>query len=368
MLMRRVLLTISTLLFVSPEPASAARLKDLVDVEGLRDNELIGVGLVVGLSGTGDLPGAAATQQPLATVLRNLGTNLDPGELRARNVALVTVTARLPAFSRPGVRFDVTVSSIGTAKSLAGGTLLVTALKGLNRVTYGVAQGPLVVGGYEASSAQTGSSHRRNFVNVARVPSGGTVEREVPQTLPEDRLTLLLKEPDFTTASRIQEAIDASLGEALASVRDPGIIEVKVGEKWSGRVVALVAALEAVETIPDAPARVVVDERTGTIVVGAGVTLGPAAITYGGLTIRIQERFGVSQPAMFSRRGQTAIIPDSTIQVEEDRGRLSVVEEAPTLADVAKALNALQVTPRDLIAILQALRASGALRAEIQAL
>lgn len=349
-------------------PAFGARVKDLADVEGFRDNEIVGVGLVVGLGGTGDLPGSNATQQPLATVLRNLGTNLDPSEIRARNVALVTVTARLPAFSRPGVRFDVTVSSIGTARSLAGGTLLVTALKGLNRVTYATAQGPLVVGGYEATSMQTGSFHRKNFVNVARIPDGGTVEREVPQTLPEDRLTLLLKDPDFTTASRISEAIDQALGEPLARVRDPGAIEVRVSEAWTGKVVGLIAALEAVEAAPDAPARVVVDERTGTVVVGGGVTLGPVALTYSGLTIRIQERFGVSQPAMFARRGQTAIIPDSAISVQEDGRPLSVVEGATTLGDVAKALNALQVTPRDLIAILQALKAAGALRAEIQSM
>lgn len=348
-------------------PAEAARLKELVDVEGFRDNPLVGVGVVVGLRGTGDRPGTRAMQQPLASLLRNLGVNIEPRQLRARNVAVVMVTGRLPPYARSGVRFDVAVSSIGTARTLQGGTLIATALRGVDRQVYAIAQGQLTVGGYEARSELTGSLQRRNHVTVARIPSGGTVERAIEQTLPQENLVLLLKDPDFTTAQRIVDAINSSLGEKTAAVRDPGAVQVAIADGWKERVVGLVATLEALEANPDAPARVVVDERTGTLVVGASVILEPAAIAYGGLTVRITERFAVSQPRPFSQ-GNTIVIPDSIVEIEEEEGSLKPMERAATLGDVARALNAMQVTPRDLIAIIQALKAAGSLRAEIQAL
>ncbi len=358
---------IIALLLSSTAPAHAARLKELVDIQGFRENHLVGIGLVVGLNGTGDRPGSYATQLPLATIMRNLGSAVDPSQVRAQNVALVTVTAELPAFARPGVHFDVTVSSMGTAKSLGGGTLIATALKGLDRRTYGIAQGGLTVGGYQVSSAFSGSFKSKNTVAVGRIPNGAIVEREVPQTLPSDRLTLLLKEPDFTTASRIAAAIDQSLGEALASIKDAGMIEVSVSEKWKDKVVGLIAAVEAVEAEPDAPARVIIDERTGTVVVGENVSLRPAAISYGGLTVEVTERFGVSQPNAFSE-GETVVLPSSDIKVDEHQGELKPMPSAATLGEVVAALNALKVSPRDLVTILQALKAAGALRAEIDPL
>ncbi len=348
-------------------PASAVRLKELVDVEGFRGNHLVGVGLVVGLAGTGDPAGSAVARQPLSTLLRNLGTNLDPSDIRARNVAVVTVTAELPAFARPGGRVDVTVSSLGAARSLQGGTLIATALKGADRLVYAVAQGPLTTSGYHFESQNTGSFHRKNHVTVGRIPRGALVEREVKQTLPEETVVLNLKPPDFTTAQRIKDAIDAGLGSPSASVRDPGVVEVKVGESWKSKVVGLVAKLEAIEATPDAPARVVIDERSGTIVLGGQVRLRPAAVAYGGLTVRVTERFGASQPNAFAR-GDTVVIPDTEIEVNEGSGDLAPIPEAPTLQDVASALNALKVKPRDLVAILQALKAAGALSAEIQTL
>jgi flagellar P-ring protein precursor FlgI len=347
--------------------AEAARLKDLIEVQGFRSNHLIGIGLVVGLNGTGDRPGSFATQQPLATIMRNLGSSVDPSQVRAQNVALVTVTADLPPFARPGVPFDVTVSSMGTAKSLAGGMLIATALKGVDRNTYAIAQGALTVGGYQASSSLSGSFKSKNHVAVGRIPGGGIVEREVPQVLPRDRLSLLLKEPDFTTANRIAEAIDKSLGEQVAVVRDPGMVEVTVSEKWTDKVVGLIAAVEAIEAEPDAPARVIIDERTGTVVVGEKVTLSPAAISYGGITVEVTESFGVSQPNAFAE-GETVVIPSSDIQVAEHSDELRALPSAPTLGEVVAALNALKVNPRDLVTILQALRAAGALRAEIETL
>jgi flagellar P-ring protein precursor FlgI len=360
--MRSILIPIT----LTALPVEASRLKDLVEVQGFRSNHLVGVGLVVGLDGTGDRPGSLATQQPLATIMRNLGSSVDPSQVRAQNVALVSVTADLPPFARPGVHFDVTVSSIGTAKSLAGGTLLATALKGLDRKTYAIAQGGLTVGGYQVSSG-SGSSKAKNHVAVGRIAGGAIVERDVPQELPQDHLTLLLEEPDFTTASRIAEAIDRGLGEAVATVRDAGAIEVAVSEKWKDRVVGLIAALEALEAEPDASARVIIDERTGTIVVGENVTLRPAAVSYGGITVEVSERFGVSQPNPFAE-GETVVVPGSEIQVVERDGQLAPVAAAPTLGEVVAALNALKVSPRDLITIIQALEAVGALRAEIQTL
>jgi flagellar P-ring protein precursor FlgI len=348
-------------------PAKAARLKELVEVEGFRTNALVGVGIVVGLAGTGDDASSFMAKRPLATVMKNLGTTIEPGDIKSKNVAIVMVTANLPAFARPGVPFDITVSSAGTAKSLTGGTLLATALKAVDRQTYALAQGQLVIGGYEVSSAYSGSMQRKNHVTVARIPGGAIVEREVAQAMPTKQLVLHLKEPDFTTASRVAQAIDALLGAKTAHVRDPGSVNVTILPAWDGRVVELVANIEALEATPDAPARVVIDERTGTIVVGANVVLGSAAIAYGGISISIKERFAVSQPESFAR-GDTTIVPESDIQVDEQRGELKVIAGAGTVADVAKALNTLGVRPRDLVPIFQALRASGSLRAEIQVL
>lgn len=347
--------------------AEAARLKELVEVEGFRNNALVGVGIVVGLAGTGDDASSFMAKRPLATVMKNLGTTIEPSDIKSKNVAIVMVTATLPPFARPGVPVDVTVSSIGTAKSLTGGTLLTTALKAVDRNTYALAQGQLAIGGYEVSSAYSGSTQKKNHVTVARIPGGATVEREVAQSMPTKNLVLHLKEPDFTTASRVAQAIDKALGEKTAQVRDPGSVHVAILPSWDGRVVELVANIEALEATPDAPARVVIDERTGTIVVGANVVLGAAAIAYGGISISIRERFAVSQPEAFAR-GETSVVPETDIQVDEAKGELKVIAGAGTVADVAKALNALGVRPRDLVPIFQALRASGSLRAEIQVL
>ena len=347
-------------------PAHAARIKDLVELEGARDNALVGMGIVVGLAGTGDESSSFMARRPLATLLGNLGTAISPADIRAKNVAIVLVTAKLPPFARPGSRLDVTVSSVGTAKNLAGGTLVATALKGLDKLTYAVAQGQLLVGGYEVES-KSGSLARKNHVTVARIPGGGTVEREVPREAPKDKLVLLLKRPDYTTATRIEAALDTAFATNIATVRDGGAVEVAIGPTWTSSVALLIARIEATTATPDAPARVVIDERTGTVIAGADVALGPAAIAYGGLSIKIDERLHVSQPSAFGR-GRTQVVPDGTVDVQEAPAKMQVLPAATPAGDVANALNALGVKPRDLLPIFQALKVAGALTAEIEVL
>ncbi len=347
----------------APRAARADRLKDLVDVEGVRDNALVGYGLVVGLQGTGDDASSAPTRKLLAQLIKHLGVAIDPAELKAKNVAAVVVTASLPPFARPGTALDITVSSIGTSKSLQGGVLVLTPLKGADMAVYALAQGSLSLGGFAVDSA-SGSSQKKNHATVGRIPGGARVEREAPTIMPKGKIVLVLRQPDFTTAARIAEAIDAKLGPGTAIVRDPGAVVVTIGADWKGKTVNLVAQLEAIESQPDVGARVVIDERTGTVVVGVGVTLGPAAIAHGGLTVKVAERTDVSQPGVLAG-GSTVVTPGSDIAVEEGEGKLEMIAGAATVGDVAAALNAIGVKPRDLVAIFMALKAAGALRAEI---
>lgn len=346
-------------------PAIADRLKDLATVEGVRSNQLTGFGLVIGLAGTGDDASSPVVRRSLAKMLKRLGVTVDASEIKSKNVATVVVTAELPPFARPGQALDVTVSSMGSAKSLAGGTLLMAPLKGPDQRTWALAQGPLAVGGFLVEGA--GASQRKNHVTVARIPGGAQVEAGAPTMMPRGELVLVLRQPDFTTATRIAAAIDAALGASAAYARDAGAVAVPIAPGWAKQVPALVARLEALEVDPDGLARVVIDERTGTVVIGGAVRLRAAAIAYGGLTVTIAERPAVSQPGPLAG-GTTAVVPDTTIAVAEGGGGLHPVPDATTVTDVIAALNALGVKPRDLIAILSALAASGALRAEIEVL
>ncbi len=365
--MVRTLLIALGALVLGATPVAASRLKDLIEVQGFRGNQLTGMGLVVGLNGTGDQAVSNVTRRPLSAMMRHMGTVIDPNDILVRNTALVMVTATLPPFARSGMGLDVVISSVGTAKSLQGGTLVSTALKGADGQVYALAQGPLLVGGY-AVEGGTGSSTKKNHVTVARIPSGATVEREGPGGLPHEEVVLVLHDPDPTTASRISAAINQAIGEGSALVRDPAAVVVKVPAKWLGKTVELVATLEAVEAIADAPARIVIDERSGTVVVGSKVSLSPVSIAYGGLTVNVAEQPAVSQPNPLSPAGQTQVVPQTQLAVEEKEGRLQALAEAATVGDVAAALNALGAKPRDLIAIFQALRAAGALHAEIEVL
>ncbi len=360
--MRRVLVLAALLAAV---PARATRLKDLVEIAGFRPNHLVGMGLVVGLAGTGDDASSVVTRREMAVMARRLGLAIDPSDFKAKNVATVMVTAELPPFARAGMPIDVVVSSMGTAKSLSGGTLLITPMKGPDLGTYALAQGSLVVGGFAAEGG-SGSTSRKNHPTAARIPGGARVEKDAPGIPPRDEVVLILREPDFTTASRIASAINSSLGQ-VAHVRDPAAVTVEVSSLWKGRVIDLVAQLESLDATPDVAARVIIDERTGTIVAGAGVTLGPAAIAYGAINVDVTETPQVSQPNPLTN-AQTTVTPQSEVKVDEKDGKLQVIQGAATVGGVAAALNQLGVKPRDLAAIFQALKAAGALRAELEVL
>ncbi len=351
------------ILVALPWSARADRLKDLARISSVRANQLVGFGLVVGLKGTGDTERVSFTLQPVLSMLKRMGILVDPSQIRLRNVAAVIVTAELPPFARNGDRVDVTVASMGDAKSLAGGVLVQTPLKGADGAVYAVAQGNLSVGGFSAGG-RSGTSVRKNHDTVGRIPNGALVERELGLKLDGAEITYSLRRADFTTAARVAQAISGKVGEGAAKAVDPATVVVKVPDEFKEDVVGFVASLEALEVQPDEIARVVVNERTGTVIMGQEVRIGTVAIAHGGLTIRIQESQEVSQPAPLGK-GDTVAADRTKVQVKEARGSLKLVERGTSLADVVAGLNALGVTPRDLVAILQAIAASGAMNAEL---
>jgi len=344
----------------------AARLKDIAYVQGLRENQLVGYGIVVGLNGTGDGTQAKFTIQSIANLMERMGIiNVDPKQVKVKNVAGVMVTAKMPPMAKIGQKIDVVVSSIGDAKSLLGGTLLLTPLKGINGEIYAVAQGPLSVGGYSAGGA--GASVQKNHPTAGRIPNGATVEREIPVNLLAKRnLKINLYSPDFTTVSRLVDAINDSLGAEFAKPVDAETISLEVPPEYNGSPVSLMAAIENVEISPDTAAKVILDERTGTVVMGNQVRISTVAVAHGNLSIQIKENPQVSQPAPFSRLGQTAVTPSTQVQVNEAGGKLVILDHGATIGKLVAALNAVGVTPRDLIAIMQSIKASGALQAELQ--
>jgi flagellar P-ring protein precursor FlgI len=361
---------LGALLLALALPGAAAqaqvRLKDVVTIEGVRGNQLIGYGLVIGLQGTGDqLRNTPFTQQSLAAMLERMGINVADQRVQTRNTAAVIVTATLPAFARQGTPIDVQVSSLGDSRSLNGGTLIVTPLMGADGEVYAVAQGPVVVGGFQAGGqAQSVSS---GVTTQGRVPSGGLVEREVPVHLRNmESIRLALRSPDFTTAVRVEEALNARFGAGVATALDLGTVEMQVPPGFRDRLPGMIAQLEALQIRPETPARVVIDERTGTIVVGAQVRIDPVAITHGNLVIRVTEAPVVSQPGALSN-GQTVVVPRTEVEVDDQRGRrLATLPQATTLRALVDGLNALGLAPRDLISVLMALKASGALHADLQ--
>jgi flagellar P-ring protein precursor FlgI len=346
--------------------AKADRVRDLCDVVGARENQLVGYGIVTGLSGTGDDVTVPFAKQSLESLLRRLGVQIPAQQVMLRNVAAVVVTTTIPAFVRSGARIDVTVSSIGNARSLRGGVLVQSALHGADRRTYAVAQGALIVGGFSASGS-SGSSVQAGPTSTARVPNGALVEREIPMSPNQNgKLVLALKTPDVGTASRLAEALTKDLGTGSARALDGGAVEVKPPSSYKDRWVELIAHVGELDVDPVQNARVVINERTGTIVVGGEVRLSPVAIAQGGITITVHEQKDVSQPEAFSQRGKTEVVNNSEVTAEEKPSNgVAYVEGATTLADVAKALSAFGVTPRELASILQGLKAAGALRAEI---
>ena len=342
----------------------AARLKDVVDIEGVRDNPLTGFGLVVGLNGTGD-SSATFTNQSLAMMLERMGISTPVGA-KVKNIASVMVTATLPPFARQGGRLDVTLSSLGDAKSLQGGTLILTPLKGADGRIYAVAQGPVSIGGFAAEGAA--QSVQKNHPTVARITGGATIEREVGFNLNgESQLQLALRNPDFTTANRVVKSINDLFGEPLARARDSGTIQLTVPPSYLGKVVNFVSRMENLQVEPDQIARVVVNERTGTIVMGENVRVSTVALAHGGLSIRITESPQVSQPNALSN-GETAVTPQTNVDVSEGDGKVMEMEAGITLGELVRGLNSIGVSPRDLIAILQAIKAAGALQAELEIL
>ena len=345
------------------------RIKDIVDVEGVRDNMLVGYGLVVGLNGTGDsLNNSPFTEQSLVGMLERLGVNVRGQNVRTDNVAAVMVTATLPPFSRQGTRIDINVSSLADAEDLRGGTLLVTPLLGADGEVYAVSQGPVATGSFSAKGQ--GGSVVKGVPTSGRIPSGGLVERELEFNLSAlGSLKLSLRNPDFTTAVRIAEVVNQRLGKGSAVAEDPGTVRVAMPSQYKDNAVGLIADLESLRVIPDQPAKVVIDEVTGTIVMGSNVRISTVAIAQGNLTIRITETPQVSQPNPFSEQGETVVVPRTDIQVDEDgQKRITVVEEGVTLQELVSGLNSLGVGPRDVISILQSIKAAGALQAELEIL
>ena len=361
-------LFISLLVFLSLNavPASAARIKDIASLKGVRSNQLIGYGLVVGLNGTGDGTGTKFTVQTLVNMMERLGIQATSTSVKVDNVAAVMVTADLPPFAREGSKVDVLISSIGDASSLQGGTLLMTSLKGADNNIYAIAQGPLVVGGY-SSAGTSGTESTKNHPTVARIPNGASVEKEIAFNFKDmDDLTIALNEPDFTTAKRMSAAINKGLNKNLATAVDSGTVRVNVPESYRDNMVDLVASLEQLDIQPDAGAKVILSERTGTVIMGSDVRISAVAIAHGNLSVQIKEKSEVSQPTALSQ-GQTVVTPNSDVSVTEDNNRLILVApEGTSLDGVVKALNAIGISPRDLITVFQAIKASGALQAELE--
>jgi flagellar P-ring protein precursor FlgI len=347
-----------------PLSSKAARIKDMANIKGVRNNQLVGYGLVVGLDGTGDGKKSKFTTQSMVSMLEQMGVSVGEKDVTLSNVAAVMVTADLPPFTRSGSRIDALVSSIGDASNLQGGTLLLTPLKAVNGKIYAVAQGPVVTGGFLTGGA--GGSVQKNFPTAGRILNGAIVEKEVENTFNNKRfLTFSLNQPDFTTATRVAEIINSQFYDNIAHTPDAGTIKVRVPERFLGNIVGLVAFLERLDVTPDIMAKVVINERTGTVVMGENVKISTLAIAHGNLSIVIRESLNVSQPLPFSE-GETVATPNTEVAVEEGQNKLMVLESGVSIRDLVKALNALGVSPRDLVAIFQAIKAAGALQAELE--
>ena len=346
---------------------ASSRIKDIATVEGVRENVLIGYGLVVGLNGTGDsVNDITFTKESLIAMLERLGVNTRDGKVDADNIAAVMVTSTLPPFGRQGSRIDITVSAMGDAKSLQGGTLLVTPLIGADGEVYAVTQGNVAIGGFSASGQ--GQSVVKGVPTSGRIANGGIIEREMPFSLNSLKdVKLALRNPDFTTERRIAQAINAFLGTRMARPLDPSTVQLAIPADYSGNVVDMITDIEQLRVEPNQLARVVIDKHSGIIVIGANVRISKVAIAQGNLTIRVTETPQVSQPAPFSATGTTTTVARTDIQMDEDKNkRLAIVNEGVSLQELVDGLNTLGVGPRDMIGILQAIKASGALHAEIE--
>jgi flagellar P-ring protein precursor FlgI len=346
-------------------PAPAARIKELVTYEGMRENQLIGYGIVVGLAGTGDRRQTMFSAQSLTNLLERMGVQVPSTAIRVNNMAAVMITATLPPFAQPGSRIDVTAAAVGDASNLQGGLLLLTPLKGADAQVYAVAQGPVVTGGFLAGRG--GTTQSVNHPTVGRVPSGAIVERAAPSVPPRNQVRLQLRQADFTTSARIAEAINRRFGvkPGLARAESQAAVSVSIPQDYAAREIEFLGEIERLTVEADRAARVVVNERTGTIVMGKEVRVSPISIMQGALTVEIQTSLVVSQPAPLSS-GNTTVVPQTSTSAKEERARNVVLKEGATVEELVRALNAVGSTPRDIIAILQNLRAAGALEAELE--
>jgi flagellar P-ring protein precursor FlgI len=364
--LRSALLAVLLTAFAAPNAGAASRIKDLANIEGVRQNQLIGYGLVVGLNGTGDtLNNIPFTKQSLTAMLERLGVNIRGQTIRTGNVAAVMVTANLPAFGTQGTRIDVTVSALGDSKSLQGGVLLVTPLLGADGNVYAVGQGSVAIGGFQAEGEA--AKIVRGVPTVGRIANGALIEREIEFNLNrQNQLRMALRNPDFTTAKRIAAAINDFMGTPTAEPLDPGTLGITVPEQYRGNVISLLTEIEQLQVEPDQSAKIVIDERSGIIVMGRDVRVSMVAVAQGNLTVTITETPQVSQPAPFSRGGSTRVVPRTTIGVQEDGKKLALVKDGVSLQQLVDGLNSLGIGPRDLIAILQAIKAAGAIQADIE--
>ena len=360
----RVMLALVVLLALGTPTADAARLKDMASVKGVRSNQIIGYGLVVGLRGTGDKAGARFTTQSLRSLLSKMGIALDPNAIRVANVAAVMVTADLPPFARTGTEIDAVVSSIGDAQSLEGGMLLMTPLLGNDGEIYAIAQGAVAVGGFSVEGG--GAAVSQNHPTVGTLVGGATVEREVAYSLVgREQFEISLHNPDFTTARRTASRINEAFDTRVASARDSGTLDLTIPTAYRDDVVGFLARVETLDVVPDKAARIILNERTGTIVMGDRVRVSTVAVSHGNLTVIVNRTNQVSQPAPFGR-GQTTRLQNTEIEAFEEQAQLSVIEDTVTIGELVRALNAMGTTPTDLISIIQAIKASGALAADVE--
>jgi len=365
----RLPLAVLALCLIAAPASAQTRIKDIAEFEGVRENQLVGYGLVVGLNGTGDkLDSAVFTRESLIGMLERLGVNARDSNLDTKNVAAVMVTASLPPFSHQGSRIDVQISALGNAKSLQGGTLLVTPMLGADGEIYAVAQGTIAVGGFSAGG--TAETVTRGVPTGGRIPSGAIVEREIEFKLSDMSSTrLTLRNADFTTAQRIAAAINERIGAGTAELIDSGTVQLVVPPTYVGQVAALLTDIEQLPVTPDQPARVIINEESGIIVMGDNVRISTVAIAQGNLTISVTETPQVSQPTPFSNTGTTTTVPRTAVSVQDDKAsKLALLPSGVTLQELINSLNALGIGPRDMISILQAIKAAGALQADIEVL
>jgi len=381
---KKILFIVLLFFVIGPSAGYSARIKDISSIKGIRQNQLLGYGLVIGLNGTGDKSGTGFTIQGLVNMLEHMGVHVDPDEVKVKNVAAVIVSAKLPPFARVGKKIDAVLSSIGDAKSLVGGTLLLTPLKGVDGKVYALAQGPISIGGYSAGGA-AGGGVTKNHPTVGRISGGASIEKEIPSSIMSKReMTIILNNPDFNTADRAARAINLRFGENVAESIDSGTLKFRIPEKFENKVVHLIAQIGEIQVEPDAVAKVIVNEKTGTVVVGENVRIQKVAVAHGNLSIHIKEKKNVSQPLAFAPSGgggapqqmedgtvvapggSTTVTPESQVAVAEEDSRLLLIPKGRTIGELVNALNAIGVTPRDLITILQAIKAAGALQGELE--